>query len=143
MILQWWNLVKMLMHKNTKSLPEIISPHCNFFISILHANYTLLSTYTNYVFKWKYFWMQGGSFTPCKSKVLQVIQFQNSSFFLYKFESNTRQNFALKLFHGAGKTAKQIKKIAVTSNMDFSNQYIAVILWKKKKIKFLDYFPRK
>ena len=38
--------------------------------------------------------------------------------------------------HGAGKTAKQIKKIAVTSNMDFSNHYAAGMLWKKKKVNF-------
>ena len=34
------------------------------------------------------------------------------------------------------KTAKQIKKIAVTSNIDFSNHYIGVMLWKKKKVNF-------
>ena len=38
--------------------------------------------------------------------------------------------------HGAEKTAKQIKKIAVTFYMDFSNQYAAGMLWKKKKVNF-------
>jgi len=32
------------------------------------------------------------------------------------------------VFHGAGKTAKQIKKIAMTSNIDFLNQYTAEML---------------
>ena len=45
------------------------------------------------------------------------------------FDSN--ENFHI---HGAGKTAKQIKKIAVTSNIDFLNHYNARMPWKKKKI---------
>ena len=38
--------------------------------------------------------------------------------------------------HGAGKTTKQIKKIAVTSKIDFLNQYIARIVGEKKKENF-------
>ena len=39
-----------------------------------------------------------------------------------------------KVAHGAGKTAKQIKKIAVTFDIDFSNHYTANVVWKKKKV---------
>ena len=35
-----------------------------------------------------------------------------------------------------GKTTKQIKKIAVTYNIDFLNHYTARMLWKKKKVNF-------
>ena len=40
--------------------------------------------------------------------------------------------------HGAGKATKQIKKIAVTSNMDFLNHYTYQNAMKEKKSKFLD-----
>ena len=38
--------------------------------------------------------------------------------------------------HGAGKTAKQIKKIAVTFNVCFLNQFTARIIQEEKKANF-------
>ena len=51
---------------------------------------------------------------------------------LEKFHIRILINFYIKP-HGAGKTAKQIKKIAVTSNIDILNQYTSVMMWKNKK----------
>ena len=47
-----------------------------------------------------------------------------------------RSYFFTNATHGAEKTAKQIKKIAMTSNIDFLNQYRSGMLWKKKRVNF-------
>ena len=67
-----------------------------------------------------------------------ILTVNNLSFFKFKFCKPFLCILSkfFDMYHGAGKVAKQIKQIAMTSNIDFLNQYAARILWKKKKVNF-------